>query len=137
MRNLGALKFLLDFFQSNNISIKLLKDETQSISNISNWLRSIWIFQINIKFGFMLKVIFITAKETLNLFAVFLLLIIATAAAVGGLVYVKDTSDMARQYVNYFIYTYKLTLGDFGDFFLFQGENDIIKSKALSMCFSL
>ena len=81
-------------------------------------------------------IVFSTIK-TLFFFITFLFLIIATCFGIGGLIYVQDDwGEAISLWMSYFLYTYKLALGDFGDFFnIISNDSGSIKSKAIYVYF--
>lgn len=88
----------------------------RSIFNFLLCLKIFIMLEISIQIGFYIRLIVFTMKYVLIFYLCFFILILAVSVGIAGSMHSEHSDDAAKSYAEVFLYTYKVSMGDFDDF---------------------
>ena len=109
----------MEITKLNENNSKIFYDILLMDRSIFNFLLSLKIFimlEISIRIGFYIRLIVFTMKFVLVFYFCFFILILAVSVGIAGSMHSERSDDALKSYAEVFLYTYKVSMGDFDDF---------------------
>ena len=110
---------LMEIYQWNQKNSPLYYDILLMDRSIFNFLLCLKIFimlEISIKIGFYIRLIVFTMRYVIVFYFCFFILILSVSVGIAGSMHNENSSDTLTSYLEVFLYTYKVSMGDFSDF---------------------